>query len=180
MGDAAWPSDPIERALMEDDQRRSFVRGSTGRDPGEHPLAAEVRRLRAEHAAAVAAARMDERQRAAEAIASIRAGLRHLGDSEFAQGYRGGFLDAMNAVEIVLAQPAPTGADALAEMLAEAERNGIERVAQWHMEEAAQADAWIARNPEFSDTALYRDVAERARLHRSDAAAIRALPEAKP
>ena len=35
-----------ERALMEDQQRRSWVIGETGRDPGPHPLAEEVFRLR--------------------------------------------------------------------------------------------------------------------------------------
>lgn len=38
---------PVDRALHDDDQRRSWVRGESGTDPGEHVLAAEVRRLRA-------------------------------------------------------------------------------------------------------------------------------------
>ena len=41
-----WPNAPVDRALMIADQRRSFVRGETGRDPGDI-LADEVRRLRA-------------------------------------------------------------------------------------------------------------------------------------
>lgn len=38
---------PVDRELMHDEQRRSFVRGETGRDPGPGVLAEEVRRLRA-------------------------------------------------------------------------------------------------------------------------------------
>ncbi len=37
---------PVERALHDADQRRSFVRGQSGRDPGPDVLAEEVRRLR--------------------------------------------------------------------------------------------------------------------------------------
>lgn len=37
---------PIDRALHDADQRRSFVRGQCGRDPGPNVLAEEVRRLR--------------------------------------------------------------------------------------------------------------------------------------
>ena len=39
--------DPVSRALADSDQRRSWVRGETGRDPGD-VLADEVRRLLAE------------------------------------------------------------------------------------------------------------------------------------
>lgn len=38
---------PVDRALHDADQRRSFVRGQSGRDPGPDVLAEEVRRLRA-------------------------------------------------------------------------------------------------------------------------------------
>jgi hypothetical protein len=38
----------VERELMEDQQRRSWVRGETGRDPGPSALVGEVLRLRAE------------------------------------------------------------------------------------------------------------------------------------
>lgn len=53
---AAWPSDPVERALMEAGQQESFVRGQLmDRDPvvlgPAQVLAAEVRRLRAALAA---------------------------------------------------------------------------------------------------------------------------------
>jgi hypothetical protein len=39
---------PVDRALHDADQRRSFVRGQCGRDPGPDVLADEVRRLRAQ------------------------------------------------------------------------------------------------------------------------------------
>jgi hypothetical protein len=39
---------PVERALMEAQQKRSWVIGETGRDPGLEPLALEVLRLRRE------------------------------------------------------------------------------------------------------------------------------------
>lgn len=39
---------PADRALTDDEQRRSWIRGETGRDPGPHPLAAEVQSLRTE------------------------------------------------------------------------------------------------------------------------------------
>lgn len=42
---------PVDQALHIEDQRRSFIRGQTGRDPGPSPLAEEVRRLREENAA---------------------------------------------------------------------------------------------------------------------------------
>lgn len=43
----AWPTDPVDRALMESDQRRSWVRAEPPYlDPGD-VLATEVRRLRA-------------------------------------------------------------------------------------------------------------------------------------
>lgn len=41
---------PVDKALHLADQRRSFVRGQIGRDPGPSVLAEEVRRLRAENA----------------------------------------------------------------------------------------------------------------------------------
>lgn len=47
---------PVDRALHDSDQRRSWVRGMTGREPPRDVLADEVRRLRAEHAAREAAA----------------------------------------------------------------------------------------------------------------------------
>ena len=39
---------PVDRALMDDQQRRSWVIGETGRDPGPNVLASEVLRLRRE------------------------------------------------------------------------------------------------------------------------------------
>lgn len=42
---------PVDKALHDSDQRRSFVHGQIGRDPGPDVLAEEVRRLRAEIAA---------------------------------------------------------------------------------------------------------------------------------
>lgn len=42
---------PVDKALLHSDQRRSFVRGQIGRDPGPDVLAEEVRRLRAENTA---------------------------------------------------------------------------------------------------------------------------------
>jgi hypothetical protein len=38
---------PVDRALLDSDQRLSFIRGMIGRDPGPDVLAEEVRRLRA-------------------------------------------------------------------------------------------------------------------------------------
>lgn len=66
------PSDPVERALMEDDQRRSFVRSTGAPDPGEHPLAAEVRRLRKDTAAQVAAAAQAMREAAKRRVVQMR------------------------------------------------------------------------------------------------------------
>lgn len=37
---------PVDQALHDDEQRRSFVRGQCGHDPGPSILAEEVRRLR--------------------------------------------------------------------------------------------------------------------------------------
>lgn len=46
---AHWESlSAVDRALAEDQQRRSWVKAETGRDPGIHPLAKEVLRLRQE------------------------------------------------------------------------------------------------------------------------------------
>jgi hypothetical protein len=41
-----WPSDPVDRALMQSDQRRSFIRGQSGHEAPPDVLADEVRRLR--------------------------------------------------------------------------------------------------------------------------------------
>lgn len=43
---------PVDKALHDDEQRRSFVRGQGGTDPGPGVLAEEVRRLRARLTAA--------------------------------------------------------------------------------------------------------------------------------
>ena len=42
---------PVEKAIHDAEQRRSFVRGQTGRDPGPDVLSVEIDRLRAENAA---------------------------------------------------------------------------------------------------------------------------------
>ena len=39
---------PVDRALHDAEQQRSWVRGETGRDPGPNPLMEEIQRLRAE------------------------------------------------------------------------------------------------------------------------------------
>jgi hypothetical protein len=41
----------VDRALLDDEQRRSHIRGLLGEDPGPSVLAEEVRRLRAENQA---------------------------------------------------------------------------------------------------------------------------------
>jgi hypothetical protein len=62
--------EPIDRALAEDDQRRSFVRGQCGRDPGASPLADAVRQLRA--ALTAAQGRIAELEESAHALMDQR------------------------------------------------------------------------------------------------------------
>lgn len=53
---------PVDKALHDAEQRRSFVRGQTGREPAPDVLADEVRRLRAAYATDLAALRAENAQ----------------------------------------------------------------------------------------------------------------------
>lgn len=57
---------PVDKALYDDERRRSFVKGMGGVDPGPSVLAEEVKRLRAERDAATARAEEAERKLAEE------------------------------------------------------------------------------------------------------------------
>ena len=59
---------PVERAIHDDAQRRSFLRGQTGRDPGENPLVTEIMQLRTELAAALTEGRRQGLEEAAQFV----------------------------------------------------------------------------------------------------------------
>lgn len=63
---------PVARALHDSDQRRSWVRGMTGREPPRDVLADEVRRLREELAAREAAAFQRGLEAAAAHVETVR------------------------------------------------------------------------------------------------------------
>lgn len=153
----------------------------------------------AEHAAALAASRLDERQRAANvATAFAAAVLTEDGPS----GETPEYATAQTIAHLILAQPAPDGADALAAMLAEAERRGIERaaVAGWNAcrksiyaacEDVRDAANRLGRSAAFEEHNLARGRRSAAKsiarrftsMEAQDddnlTAAIRALQEAK-
>ncbi len=76
-GAARWAAlSPLDRALLSLAQRRSWVRGETGADPGEDPMVTEIQRLRARVDELLAAnTREVERRRMVAAL--LRRALEH-------------------------------------------------------------------------------------------------------
>lgn len=91
----------------------------------------------AERDAAIAASRMDERRRAAEVCLAGALAIAVSHDMDLMPAFEAHRHDATT----ILAQPAPDGADALAAMLAEAERRGIERALAAARDKLQRAEA---------------------------------------